>query len=166
MNRVWYSLGTQPSLFFDFRWSKLLFTVFFSLHILCKTCSLKMLMALHLLLSLDIIRSQLDAISFYITMAELVLEIVILESLHRLIATRWWFLSSCFLCVFYYYFSKIKFKECENSKGFVSFSYKCFAFDICMLSIHLLNRSIHQAHFIIFHPFHQTNSSSNHLMKR
>lgn len=47
-----------------------------------------MLMALHLLLSLDIIRSQLDAISFYITMAELVLEIVILESLHRLIATR------------------------------------------------------------------------------
>lgn len=77
-----------------------------------------MLMALHLLLLLDIIRSQLDAISFYITMAELVLEIVFLESLHRLIATRWWFLKSCFLSIFYY-FSEINFKECENSKAFV-----------------------------------------------
>lgn len=104
----------------------------------------------------DIIRSQLDAISFYMTMKKIVLEMFALDSLHRLITIRadGFFYKSYFLSVRFavFFMSKFPSTYIEIQKPLFNFI-QVFCISSVIISIHLLMLSIHHAYFIFCrHP--------------
>lgn len=168
MNSAWYSAGDAKFSFFDFRWSKLLFTVFFHHRSISMWgCTVCWFCTFFLQ---DIIRSQLDAISFYMTMKKIVLEMFALDSLHRLITIRadGFFLQIIFsfrsFCCFFF---MSKFPSTLKFKSLCLISFKCFAFQVLLFlfTCWCYRFIMPTSYFAVIHQ-NTSSSSKNHLMKR
>lgn len=169
MNSAWYSAGDAKFSFFDFRWSKLLFTVFFS-------SSFYLYVRLYCVLVVHLFSARCYSFSIRCNFILHDNEENCLGNVRSWFTSsldynsRWWFFftNHIFFPFVLLFFSWANFQVLTlKFKSLCLISFKCFAFQVLLfLFTCWCYRSIMPtSYFAVIHQ-NTSSSSKNHLMKR